>query len=133
MPAAARHILVLLLMLAQVALGPSAGGVVCMGGAADGCETDSACDHASDHGGVHLPAPVEPHDDHEDDCPCIDILTPIARAGDERPDAALDAPALVLFVAPFDLPPRPALPRPVILSGHPPGPEPGCRTTRLIL
>lgn len=130
MPASIRQLVVLLLVTAQVAIGSSAGGIVCSGAGAPGeAPAAAGCSHAGEHEGLRLPAPVEPHDDNEHDCPCIDAEAPVARASDERGDGDLAAQAVLLSpqAAPLGLAPLPV--RAVDL--RPPGPAPGLRTMRL--
>lgn len=133
-----RHAVVLLVMLAQLSLGSSAGGVVCFGSCFGGhdaaSEAANTCSHAHESD-PHAPIPVQPHEDDDRGCPCLDVSVPFARpsqwasAGD-----ALQQTALLL---------QPWVLQPVVAESlaraygvtwsRPPGPAPGFRTTRLLI
>lgn len=131
---AAARLLVLLLVLAQVAIGRAGGpgDVLCLGHAGGPTQEPAAassCCH--DHG-----APAVPVEPHEHDCPCIDV--PIAIGAARIDPTTGDDPALAAAVTLAALPPsliltgpeRPHLADP----GRPPGlPPPGLRTTRLLI
>jgi len=143
MAGALRHFMVVLLSVAQVVLGSSATGAVCLGawGSGDGPKDDAAgraveagCSHAAD--GAAGPAPVQPHGEHEDECPCIDVGAPVGRAYDGRggSDVVRGWAATALMPAPAwasgcVVAARQAVSR----AARPPGPEPGLRTTRLLI
>ncbi len=153
MAGALRHFMVVLLAAAQVVLGSSATGAVCLGAwrSGDGSGRDAAgdlsagadpagwvveagCSHAAD--GAAGPAPVQPHGEHEDECPCIDVGAPVGRAYDGRGgwDVVRGWAATALMPAPAwasgcVVAARQAVSR----AARPPGPEPGLRTTRLLI
>jgi hypothetical protein len=128
----AKVILVALLTLAQLALGASGGGVACFGGHTE--TTHASCSHGDDHGGLRLPRPTEPHG-HEDDCPCVDVPSPLGRVEDRRAgvDVMRDAALLVLLPVPAIL----IEPRHetvvVVENFRPPDTPLVLRTTRLII
>lgn len=128
-----RHILVILLVLAQAPLGARGGGFVCLGpiGQPDAAVENGAC--RCDHGPGEDPGPrpVKPHE-HED-CPCIDVAAPVGRVDHDRStgDLMRDSTLLVLLPVSIDNGEAP-LPGPPA-DGRPPGSEPGFLTTRLLL
>jgi hypothetical protein len=145
MDGALRQTVVLVLAIAQIVLGSSATGAVCLGGARG--DTDNSarrdasawrdaggCSHAGEGG--NGPAPVEPHEDHEDECPCIDVAAPVGRADDARTGWDLAQGCLARALAPagpwVSAGAASARRAPACIS-RPPGPEPGLRTTRLLI
>ncbi|HYF15743.1 MAG TPA: hypothetical protein VD971_11805 [Phycisphaerales bacterium] len=127
----ARNIVIALLTLAQVALGASGGRVACFGGHAEGAAA-SPCSHGDGHGGLHLPTPVEP-EGHDEDCPCVDVPSPLSRVEDRRAgvDVMRDAAVLLLLPVPPILVAEPAAPAAVRVRLRPPDTPPGPRTARL--
>ncbi|HZW09194.1 MAG TPA: hypothetical protein VFF69_04755 [Phycisphaerales bacterium] len=147
MPAALRHLIMLLLVAAQAVLGSSRSGAMCLGGAGCTDPTGAAafgataalgapgCSHSGSSG--HGPAPVEPHSEHEDECPCIDVSAPVARATEWRPGEGLSRQAVASAIAPaalgFTGVEAPAA-RPSTRSAQrPPWPGSALRTTRLLI
>lgn len=135
MPSSIRHLLIVLVAAAQIALGSNARGVVCLGGS-DGHDGASECSHDGGGEGLRLPAPVEPHDEHEQDCACIDVGTPTGRneGGRYGADVVRDSAVLVLHPVVIMQPAEVSDSRVAVREdGHPPGHAPGLRTTRLLI
>ncbi|MBC7834357.1 MAG: hypothetical protein H7Y88_04550 [Phycisphaerales bacterium] len=134
MAALLRYTVVALLVLAQVALGSSAGGVVCFGGGSHESGLASSCSHASSHEGWPLAAPAEP-DGHDDECACIDVPTPVGRADEFRlgHDVLRQSAVLLLLPVPFATVAPEQQFRFVAADHRAPGPAPGLRTTRLLI
>ncbi len=131
-----RIVAFLLLAISQIALGPSAGRVVCFGSIAHATASDrTSCSHGGDHEGVHLPAPVEPHDEEQDDCPCVDSPVPVGTTDHARKGATMVRDAAVLAVLPVPLIflPRRAPVQRASRDPRPPDRATGLRTIRLLI
>jgi hypothetical protein len=120
----------MMLVIAQLAFGAGAGRVVCLGGIGQS-EAASCCDH--DHDGWQLPAPVQPHQHPGgDDCPCIDVATPVARAERASGDELMLTTAVLVLLPRLHETTTAAIGRPRPTDPTP-GPSPGLRSTRLLL
>ena len=128
MQGVARHILVLMLITAQLALGGAAGGVVCLGSPLPHTPAESCCSHDPAHAAWPVPVP-----DEHDDCVCIDAAAPDARPEQADGDALLRTAGVFVFAhLPAERPASGAgIERPSPF--RPPGPAPGLRTTRLLI
>lgn len=126
MRSAFRHILAVLLVLAQLALGPAGGGTVCLGqpGAPE-AEAAHCCGHGTP--AVPHPAPAVPHDDG---CPCLDVPSTVSHTF--RIDLVRDTGLDILSPALVEPGSRAGMPR-AVASAEPAGPVPRPRTTHLLL